>query len=294
MPHHPTRRRFHALLAGAALAPLVPSTVANAANPTANPNPAPAAGQALPLFDAHIHYSHDAVELVPPEQAVAILRAAGLRGAFVSSSDDRGTQLLAAAAPDLIVPQLRPYRTRADVGIWVREPAIVDYVEQRLARHRYVGLGEFHLYGEEALLPVPRRLVALAREHGLILHAHSDVDAVERLYALWPEARVLWAHSGFERPEAVRAMLRRHPRLWCDLAFRGDHADGERIDPAWREAFDEFSGRFVIGTDTFTPERWHVIGDHAERSRRWLASLRPAQAEAIGWRNAEQLLRGAA
>ncbi|RZS54943.1 amidohydrolase family protein [Sphaerotilus mobilis] len=278
-----SRRRFHALLAGAALSPL--GLLAH---------PARAAGAAMPLFDAHIHYSHDAVELLPPQQAVAMLRAAGLRGAFVSSSDDRGTQLLAAAAPDLIVPQLRPYRTRADVATWVREPLIVDYVEQRLARHRYVGLGEFHLYGEEAALPVPRRLVALAREHGLILHAHSDIDAVERLFALWPEARVLWAHSGFERPESVRAMLRRHPRLWCDLAFRGDHADGDRIEPAWREAFDEFSTRFVIGTDTFTPERWHVIGDHAERSRRWLASLRPAQAEAIGWRNAESLLRGVA
>ena len=58
----------------------------------------------LPLFDAHIHYSHDAWDLVPPKQAVAILRQAGLRGALVSSSDDDGTQKLAAEAPDLIVP----------------------------------------------------------------------------------------------------------------------------------------------------------------------------------------------
>ena len=87
----------------------------------------------LPIFDAHVHYSHDAVEAVPVKQAVQILRNAGLSGVFVSSSDDEGTQKLLAEAPDLIVPELRPYRTRADVSGWVREPDIVRYLEQRLA-----------------------------------------------------------------------------------------------------------------------------------------------------------------
>ena len=79
------------------------------------------AADALPLFDAHIHYSHDAWELVPPKQAVAILRKAGLKGALVSSSNDEGTQKLIAEAPDLIVAELRPYRTRSDIGTWVRD-----------------------------------------------------------------------------------------------------------------------------------------------------------------------------
>src|SRR5688572_190627 len=73
------------------------------------------AQERLPIFDAHVHYSHDAVESVPVKQAVQILRDAGLSGVFVSSSDDEGTQKLLAEAPDLIVPELRPYRTRADV-----------------------------------------------------------------------------------------------------------------------------------------------------------------------------------
>ncbi|HVQ03202.1 MAG TPA: hypothetical protein VMT14_06780, partial [Burkholderiaceae bacterium] len=52
----------------------------------------------LPIFDAHVHYSHDAVESVPVKQAVQILRNAGLSGVFVSSSDDEGTQKLLAEA----------------------------------------------------------------------------------------------------------------------------------------------------------------------------------------------------
>lgn len=249
------------------------------------------AASPLPIFDAHVHYSHDAVELVPPAQAVQILRAAGLKAALVSSSDDEGTQKLLAAAPDLIVPELRPYRTRADTSGWARDAGIVAYLEARLAKYRYVGIGEFHLFGADADLPVPRRLVALARERQYVLHAHSDVEAIGRLFEQWPEARILWAHSGFEPPERVREMLRRHPRLWCDLAYRSEHASGSRVDAAWRAAFDEFPDRFMVGTDTFTPERWHYIGPHARSAREWITSLPAPLAEKLGWRNAEALLR---
>ena len=276
-PQPITRRNFQRLLGSL---PLLVTPGLHAAEP-------------LPLFDAHIHYSHDAVSLVPPKQAVAILRQAGLRGALVSSSDDAGTQLLAAEAPDLIVPELRPYRSRGEIGSWMRDDTVIGYLEARLAKYRYVGIGEFHLYGEDAELKVPQRMVALARERGLLLHAHSDVDAIERLLRQWPEARVLWAHSGFDRPEKVREVLRRHPRLWCDLAFRGDHASGSQVDAAWRAAFDEFPERFMIGTDTFTPERWHFIPEHARFSRAWLGSLPPTLAERIGWRNAEALVKAA-
>ena len=66
------RRDVTALLDGAALGPgLWP--VARAAG-------------VLPIFDADAHYSHDAWDLVPPRQALSILRQAGLRGALVSAS----------------------------------------------------------------------------------------------------------------------------------------------------------------------------------------------------------------
>ena len=52
------------------------------------------AADPLPIFDAHVHYSHDAWELVPPKEAIAILRKAGLKRVMVSSSNDDGTQIL--------------------------------------------------------------------------------------------------------------------------------------------------------------------------------------------------------
>ena len=273
----PQRRSLLGAVAAAALAPAA----------------ALRAQERLPIFDAHVHYSHDAAEQVPVAQAVQILRQAGLAGAFVSSSDDEGTQKLLAAAPDLIVPELRPYRTRADTSGWVRDDGIVKYLEQRLAKYRYAGIGEFHLYGADVELPVPQRMVALARERGLLLHAHSDADAIERLFRAWPQARILWAHSGFDAPVKVREVLRRHKALWCDLAFRSDMASGGKVEPAWRDAFVEFPDRFMVGTDTFTPERWHYIVPHAESSRGWLADLPRPLAENIAWRNAEAVLRAA-
>jgi len=254
------------------------------------------AASALPVFDAHLHYSHDAWERLSPKEAVALMRQAGLKRAMVSSSSDDGTQKLFAEAPDLVLPVLRPYRTRGEIGTWMNDATVIAHLEARLARHRYVAIGEYHLYGADADLPVPRRVVQLAREHRLWLHSHSDADAIERQFRQDPEARILWAHAGFDQPDNVRAMLRKHRRLACDLAFRSDHASvdpdpakGGKVDPAWRAAFLEFPDRFMVGTDTFTPERWFYVVEHARWSRAWLADLPADVAERIAWKNGEAL-----
>jgi hypothetical protein len=87
----------------------------------------------------------------------------------------------------------------------------------------------------------------------------------------------------------VRELLRKHKNLWCDLAFRTDHGGGGMVPPAWRALFTEFPDRFMVGSDTFTPERWGYLADHATWSRAWLADLPPVLAERIGWRNGEAL-----
>ena len=243
----------------------------------------------LPIFDAHMHYSHDAWEVLPPDKALALLRQAGVTRALVSSSGDDGQQRLAQLAPDLILPSLRPYRQRGDQGSWFRDESIKTYLEERLAKHRYVAIGEFHIYGADADLPVPRHLVQLARRHGLVLHSHSDADAIERQFDQWPQARILWAHAGFDTPQRVRAMLAKHPRLWCDLAFRSDHAPGGELDPEWKQLFLDFPDRFMVGTDTFTPERWPYVVEHSRWTRQWLAQLPAAVAERIAHRNGEAL-----
>lgn len=250
----------------------------------------PVLADKLPLFDAHIHYSHDAVIQVPPEEAAKILRKAGISKALVSSSDDDGTQKLAAAAPEIVVPALRPYRRRGEISTWMHDLTVIDYVEGRLAQFKYRALGEFHAYGDDIETPVLQRMIALAKKHNLLLHAHSDADAIERIFKTFPEAKVLWAHSGFDRPSEVGDLLSRHPNLWSDLAFRSDQATDDEVAPEWRKVFMEHPDRFMIGTDTFAPERWYYIGGHAEFSRGWLSSLPAELAANIGYKNAERML----
>jgi hypothetical protein len=245
--------------------------------------------QPLPIFDAHIHYSHDTRERLPPQDAISLLRKAGVKRALVSSSNDDGTQALYAAAPDIVLPSLRPYRMRGDISTWTRDEGIIAYLEERLKKYRYVALGEFHVHGAEADASVVRHVVQLARQHGLFLHAHADADAVERLFRQDAAARILWAHSGFAPAQKVREMLRKYRSLWAELAFRTDHAPVGKLDPEWRAALMEFPERFMVGTDTYSAERWPYVVEHANWSRGWLAELPRDVAERIAYRNGEAL-----
>ena len=118
----------------------------------------------LPLVDAHIHYSHDAWQVLSPERAVELLRAAGLKKALVSSSSDEGTQKLYRIAPDLVVPVLRPYRKRGELSSWIYDESVKSMLSAKLAQGVYAGIGEFHADGEQSELPVMQHVIALANK----------------------------------------------------------------------------------------------------------------------------------
>lgn len=249
-----------------------------------------AEAQRLPLFDAHIHYSGDAWELYSPDQALEILDQAGITRALVSSTPDDGTLRLYAAAPKRIVPVLRPYRSPADVATWHRDASVLPYVAERLRRGIYRGIGEFHLHGEDARSDVVREVVQRAGRQGLILHAHADDRAVETLFELDPGAKVLWAHAGMTAdPDTVGRLLDRYRALWVELSIRSDIAPGGLLDPRWRALFLRHPGRFLYGTDTYSPARWSQVPAIAEAARQWLQQLPPDVAERIAHRNGAAL-----
>ena len=197
--------------------------------------------------------------------------------------------MLYAAAPDLIVPVLRPHRKRGELGTWFRDPTVIELLQSRLKNGEYAGIGEFHIFGEDADGEVFCKVVQLAKKYKVFLHAHSDADPVDRIFKQWPGATVLWAHSGFAEPDPIFPMLAKHKCLWSDLAFRSSHGAGGKADAEWAQLFAEFSDRFMIGTDTYTPERWYFVEDHASWIRAWLKSLPRDLAERIDWKNATTL-----
>ena len=202
---------------------------------------------------------------LPPKEAVAILRKAGLKRALVSSSGDDGTQRLRGrgAGADRAVAAPLPHRaarSAAGCATTASSPSSKSGCATRAMPRSASSTST-------APMPSCRCRGAwwqLAKQHELVLHAHSDADAIERLFKQDPQARILWAHSGFERPEKVAELLRKHKNLWCDLAFRSEHGSGGKVPAEWRALFTEFPDRFMVGTDTFTPERWYYVVEHAQ------------------------------
>ena len=250
---------------------------------------APGAAQ-FPIFDAHIHYSRPDWEVYSLERALSILTAAGVRRAIVSSTPDDGTLKLYAKAPKTVVPFLRPYRARDDMDTWSSDPGVQRYVEDRLKRGIYRGIGEFHLSAADAGGPTVKRVAELAAERDLFLHAHVDDVTLEKLLTLYPKARFLWAHAGMSASAStVGGLLARFPKLWVELALRTDVAPGGKLDPEWRAVFVKYPDRFLVGADTWVTSRWEAIRDYHRDVQVWLGQLPRDVAEAIAWKNGDRL-----
>ncbi len=269
-------RRLAALLA--LLAPLAPA----------------AAAERLPVFDAHIHSNLDVGRPLSVEQVLTVWRETGIVGGILTSRPNDGTRELLAAAPKDFhaVAFARPYVTVQDVQTWYRDPAIYAMIERELERGLYVGIGEFHIFGASAQGEDFARWVRLAKTRGLWLHAHCDDSVIERIYALDPEAKVIWAHTGMGTPQPrVRELLARHPRLYGELSYRSGIDEGGGLSAEWRALFTEFPDRFLLGSDTWVPSRWPEVPAIIRRYRDWLAELPREVAEQIAWRNGARLFR---
>lgn len=254
---------------------------------------AAAAEDRLPLFDAHLHYNWEPKPFYPLPQVLDLFRTNGVTGILATSRPNDGTRALVAAQPKdvRVVPFIRPYRVRSDIGSWFNDASIFDLIQEEYARGGYVGIGEFHLSGKQADTPWVKRVVDFSVEKGLYLHAHADDEALEILFRHNPKARIIWAHTGFSTaPDKVEAYLQRHPALWGELSYRyGITAAGGQLSPEWRRLLERRPDRFLIGSDTWINERWASYGEIMEAYRGWLAQLPREAAEKIAFRNAERL-----
>ena len=220
--------------------------------------PGPAA-ERLPIFDTHVHYSREVWEAFPPAAIFKKLDAAGVPRALVSSTPDAGTLRLYEVAPARVAPFLRPFRKPGDMANWFRNPEVVAYLAERLELGRHQGIGEFHLMDlAETGTPEMRAVIERAMARGLFLHVHSGASKIEALFEIEPGLRIVWAHAGMGAPpEVIGPLLDRYDNLWTELSFRAeDVAQGADIEPDWRALLLRHADRFMIGTDSYTLDRW--------------------------------------
>lgn len=250
----------------------------------------------LSIFDTHLHYSRAAWDGLKPAGVKALLAAAGVTRALVSSSPDDGTLKLRDFDAEMFVPEYRPYHGQVHSVNWLDDAASLSRMETRLSDGLYKGIGEFHLYGEKDGAPgALEGVVKLALEHGVPLHVHAAAPPVRKLFELGPDLRILWAHAGMsEPPDVIGPMLDQFPALSAELSFRAEDITDEKgdMDPAWRALLIRHADRFMIGSDTYENSRWAAYGDLIGAHRHWLAMLPAATARAIAFENAARMFGG--
>lgn len=263
--------------------------------------PRPSAAEPIEIFDAHLHYNWEPKPYFSLNEVLALFKKHRVTGILATSRPNVGTHALVAAQAEgkadglWVVPFIRPYRIRADIGSWFSDPSIYDLVLEEHKRGGYRGVGEFHLTGRAAATDWVRKTVDFAGAHDLYLHAHADAEAVEILFAHNPKTRIIWAHTGFSlEPARVAALLDKHPTLWGELSYRGGITESGRLSPEWRAMFERYPDRFLIGSDTWINERWASYGEIIAGYRRWLAELPPEIAAKIAHGNARALFKDAA
>ena len=245
----------------------------------------------LPIFDGHIHYSHDVWDAISPQDAIRRLREVGVKRALVSSSSDEGTQRLYQADPTFVVPSLRPYRKRGTIETWMHDETVIPYLKERLEKYRYAAIGELHIDGEQAYLPVMREIIHLAKKYQLVLHVHSDAHAIRFIFEQYPEATILWAHAGFDYAVIVGKMMDKYPNLLADLSFRGEIINDGHIMKAWNILLHRHADRFLLGIDTYEPQRWLQLKYAMQWQRDLLNTLSIESAKKIAYENGDKMIR---
>ena len=191
-----------------------------------------------------------------------------------------------------------------------------------LSRGGYKGIGElgprhiaWELNQQEIDYPADHPLMLLvadlAAEHGLPMDVHLEATAeslpqFERLLGHNSKTKIIWAHAGWSNtglgtPELMRRLMARYPNLYSSVKFaplRNLTAEGRKaalidekgiLAAAWKSLFEEFSERFVVGTDVKLGEKGESYGK-AEGTRRLLAQFSHSTARRIAYENATSLL----
>jgi len=128
----------------------------------------------------------------------------------------------------------------------------------------------------------------------------ENIFAFERLLVHNRDARIVWAHAGWDNTgqrtiALMRRLLHDHPNLYMNIKIRnprlsatlvrpnGPVDENGVVDPDWVALLSEFPTRFVIGTDAKYVETSPGFFD---LTRTFLDALPPGLASLVGEKNA--------
>ncbi len=234
-----------------------------------------------PVFDAQVHYDESSWRRVSVSAIINTADEINIPWMLVGSMPNEGTWKLHARDPARVIPMFVPYRNREERERWFEDPGVLGYIERELPRRAYRGIGELWLLDGQVDNTNVHRLLALASERNLVLHARSEPAALHRIFELAPDIRVLWAHGGmFTQPDTIATLLARYRQLKVEISHRGDVAPNGSLDPRWRELMLKYPDRFLLGSGTYNDQYWYQFRYIHERYRTWLTEL-PGDVQAL-------------
>ena len=248
---------------------------------------------AQPLFDNHLHYSAADARAFSPEQFIAKLDRNNIRYAAVTSTPADHVSTLYQHAPERIVPLLGIYRKPSDKASWPYDTSLPGYIEEKLKRPHWSGIGELHLFAKDRHSEVFSRILVIAASRQLPLLMHGDPAVIDTIYDKSPEQTVIWAHAGtYPYPDLIADYLERYPLLYIDMSMRDERImPGGTLDDSWYELFMTFPDRFMVGVDTYSQARWQNFDASVSGINHWLAQLPEDVASKLAYANAARLYR---
>ena len=253
----------------------------------------------LRLIDAHSHHESEYQAQFDCKDVIAALDEASVERVLITSRANHSSQNCFKQYPERIIPFYSVYYGALDKQIWMHQPAKVEEARVALQSGNFVGIGELHIFAQDRESEVLAGLVELAGQHRLPLLIHGDAAVIETVFALNPEARVLWAHLGtLPEIDLLQHMLDRYPEgLYIDTSVRDtlllgntivNGPERNRLTPEWRALLVHNQDRLLAAIDTFSLNRWRNYTEVADQIRLWLAQLPPKVAQKLAYTNAQR------
>lgn len=269
-------------------------------------SPDPVTAQSLPIIDFHFHFNEtfDIEAVVKEMNALGVSKA----GNTALSAPDTVALEWVRRYPDRFIPMagkeaVREFiRSNGEQAWTLRVPGVLAYIQQlgaALKAGQFKGIGEINVFGGAAgavagnVFPADsllmRRFWSLSVAYRVPVIIHMDardetIAEMERLLTSDRRGTLVWGHVGGAEPTVVRWLLKLHPNLYADLTGRARDVLG---NAEWKGLFEEYSERFVLGTDARNLQMFaRVMG----RWQKLLQELSPLTASKLAHENAERLL----
>jgi predicted TIM-barrel fold metal-dependent hydrolase len=290
--------------------------------------PFPTGAQALRAMDSH---RVEMVILLPPpfppnqpgiygvREIEGVARANPARFGFTAGGESLNP-MIQRIAPDKVTPDLiGEFQQEAQVIVKAGAAGFGEVA----AEHFSSGRGNHPYESARPDHPLFMALADIAAQHGMPIDLHMEavpqdmpfprasgkgqnpqtlkenISGLERLLVHNRNARIVWAHAGWDLTgertvPLMRSLLQKHPNLYMSVKL--DESGSRRtspfgpdntLKPGWLMMLRDFPDRFVIGSDQFFDEGTERLA----LARKFVDALPPQVARVVASENARRIYR---